>query len=139
MFKFALKYIHHSRIPNLFASLPLKPFFQFWMTAIAITLPVPAGVFMPVFTIGELRLRFPSYISQIMFCNTIRSFVIQWCVFRSSFWKITWRSYGSMVSKWYWWRQNSPRWLRNCWWETEKPFFSKSLPASIVLTNILFM
>ncbi len=28
-------------------------FLQFWMTAVAITLPVPAGVFMPVFTIGR--------------------------------------------------------------------------------------
>ena len=34
---------------------------QFWMTALAITLPVPAGVFMPVFTIGETRINLHTF------------------------------------------------------------------------------
>ena len=39
---------------NLYLTLTLFIVMRFWMTALAITLPVPAGVFMPVFTIGEL-------------------------------------------------------------------------------------
>ncbi|ELU02185.1 hypothetical protein CAPTEDRAFT_218810 [Capitella teleta] len=37
---------------NVYVSLVLFMTMRFWMTAVSITLPVPAGVFMPVFTIG---------------------------------------------------------------------------------------
>ncbi|XP_033103927.1 chloride channel protein 2-like isoform X2 [Anneissia japonica] len=38
--------------PNVFVTLVSFIVMQFWMVALAITLPVPAGVFMPVFIIG---------------------------------------------------------------------------------------
>ncbi|XP_033641942.1 chloride channel protein 2-like isoform X2 [Asterias rubens] len=38
--------------PNVFVTLGVFIVMQFWMTALAVTLPVPAGVFIPVFTLG---------------------------------------------------------------------------------------
>ncbi|XP_072036571.1 chloride channel protein 2-like isoform X2 [Amphiura filiformis] len=38
--------------PNVFVTLAVFIVMQFWMTAVSVTLPVPAGVFIPVFTIG---------------------------------------------------------------------------------------
>ncbi|XP_077998012.1 chloride channel protein 2-like [Glandiceps talaboti] len=37
---------------NIYVSLVVFVIMKFWMTAVAVTLPVPAGVFMPVFIIG---------------------------------------------------------------------------------------
>ncbi|XP_041479348.1 chloride channel protein 2-like isoform X8 [Lytechinus variegatus] len=38
--------------PNVFVTLVVFIIMEFWMSAIAVTLPVPSGVFIPVFTIG---------------------------------------------------------------------------------------
>ncbi|XP_071840808.1 chloride channel protein 2-like isoform X2 [Apostichopus japonicus] len=38
--------------PNVYITLVVFIIMEFWMTALAVTLPVPTGVFMPVFTIG---------------------------------------------------------------------------------------
>lgn len=35
------------------SSVTPPPLFQFWMSAVATTMPVPCGAFMPVFLIGE--------------------------------------------------------------------------------------
>lgn len=83
-------------------------FFQFWMSAIAITLPVPAGVFMPVFTIGEYSIsKFPTvdfsnFSAESTHANKLN---LTWNpVNRGSIWTIGGGEYGSVVSKWdRWW------------------------------------
>ncbi|XP_054691863.1 chloride channel protein 2 isoform X3 [Grus americana] len=49
---------HHPR-SNVFVTLVVFILMKFWMSALATTIPVPCGAFMPVFVIGESPFRAP--------------------------------------------------------------------------------
>ncbi|XP_071946153.1 chloride channel protein 2-like isoform X2 [Antedon mediterranea] len=59
--------------PNVFVTLVSFIVMQFWMVALAITLPVPAGVFMPVFIIGAAFGRLVGESMSAWFPNGINS------------------------------------------------------------------
>ncbi|KJE95626.1 voltage-gated chloride channel protein [Capsaspora owczarzaki ATCC 30864] len=57
--------------PNIFFTLLLFMCFKFIMTALAVALPVPAGVFVPIFVVGAAYGRFMGELMAVMFPHGI--------------------------------------------------------------------
>lgn len=95
---------------NQNTSLSFSP--QFWMSAVATTMPVPCGAFMPVFLIGESSRLFLPLATVTAPKNSFLSLCV---IDRGSIWQTCWRDHGDHVSRWNTcWRQrvsHSSRWL----------------------------
>lgn len=108
--------------------------FQFWMSAVATTMPVPCGAFMPVFLIGESNFLCFLNVSLQMWNNSVNNLVLFFVTIRRRVWQTCRRNHGSHVSWWHtcWWQlvPHSSRWLRCSGWVVLNrfPFLKNDVP-----------